>query len=83
LRPALEGLSCRSNKIENSARARPVQTAPTGKTKRGDTMAEKVQDYIETDDERSEGHTDTRASNFSCENKDPHLGCDMGIDVQG
>ena len=46
-------------------------------------MAEKVQDYIESDDERSEGHTDTRAGNFDCEDKDPHLGCDMGIDVQG
>jgi hypothetical protein len=46
-------------------------------------MADKVQDYIETEDERSEGHTDTRDANFECEDKDPNLGCDMGIDVQG
>ena len=43
-------------------------------------MAEHTQDYF-TDD--NEGHVDTRQQNFECENKDPHLGCDMGIDVQG
>ncbi|MGD8974982.1 MAG: hypothetical protein PVG44_00960 [Desulfobacterales bacterium] len=42
-----------------------------------------VQDYVETDEEREEGHVDTRSNNFECENKDPHLGCDLGIDVQG
>jgi hypothetical protein len=49
----------------------------------GDIMAEKVQDYREYDSEREEGHVDTRAANFECENKDEHLGCDPGIDVAG
>jgi hypothetical protein len=39
--------------------------------------------YIENDKEREEGHINTREQNFECENKDPHLGCDMGIDVAG
>jgi len=39
--------------------------------------------YIETDEEREEGHLDTREKNFECEDKDPHLGCDMGTDVAG
>ena len=44
-------------------------------------MAEnKEQNYI---DESSEGHEDTREANFECENKDPHLGCDPGVDVAG
>jgi hypothetical protein len=43
----------------------------------------KVQDYIETDNEREEGHADTRRNNFECETPDEHLGCDLGIDVQG
>lgn len=38
------------------------------------------QDYFKDD---NEGHTDTREKNFRCENPDPHLGCDMGIDVAG
>ena len=42
-----------------------------------------IQDYLETDQERDQGHVDTREHNFECENKDPHLGCDLGIDVQG
>ena len=42
-----------------------------------------IQDCFETDEERDEGHIDTRSSNFECEDKDPHLGCDLGIDVQG
>jgi hypothetical protein len=42
-----------------------------------------VQDYIETDNEREEGHADTRGNNFECERPDEHLGCDLGIDVQG
>lgn len=46
-------------------------------------MANKVQDYIENDKERDEGHVDTRWQNHSCENPDPRLGCDLGIDVQG
>ena len=44
-------------------------------------MAERTQDYF--DDENNEGHVDTREKNFECEDKDPNLGCDMGIDVQG
>jgi hypothetical protein len=44
-------------------------------------MAENnVQDYW---DDNDDGHVDTRNRNFTCENPDPHLGCDMGIDVQG
>ena len=44
-------------------------------------MAEdRTQDYWEND---NEGHVDTRNANFECDNKDPHLGCDLGIDVQG
>jgi len=39
--------------------------------------------YEETEEEREEGHVDTREKNFDCENKDPHLGCDPGIDVAG
>jgi len=39
--------------------------------------------YQETEEEREEGHVDTREKNFDCENKDPHLGCDPGIDVAG
>ena len=44
---------------------------------------EKVQNYIESDQEREEGHQDTRNKNFECDTPDEHLGCDMGIDVQG
>ena len=44
-------------------------------------MAE-YQDYFDND-ERVEGHVDTRHYNFECDQPDPHLGCDMGIDVQG
>ena len=39
--------------------------------------------YVETEDEKEEGHVNTREQNFECENKDPNLGCDMGIDVAG
>ncbi len=42
---------------------------------------EKTQDYF--DENNTEGHVDTRGKNFECEDKDEHLGCDMGIDVQG
>ena len=42
-----------------------------------------VNDYIETDEEREEGHVNPRERNFECENNNPHLGCDMGIDVPG
>ena len=43
----------------------------------------KKQDYIESEEEREEGHVDTRQNNFECENKDKNLGCDPGIDVAG
>ena len=44
-------------------------------------MAEsRTQDYF---DDSNEGHTDTRSRNFECDNKDPNLGCDPGIDVAG
>nr|WP_320017356.1 hypothetical protein [uncultured Desulfobacter sp.] len=47
-------------------------------------MAEnKVQDYVESDHERIEGHEDTRHFSFECENPDENLGCDPGIDVAG
>ncbi len=39
--------------------------------------------YVESDKERDKGHEDTRGQNFQCENPDPHLGCDLGIDVAG
>jgi hypothetical protein len=42
-----------------------------------------VHNYIESDDEKEEGHVNTREQNFECETKDPNLGCDMGIDVAG
>ena len=42
-----------------------------------------INNYIETDIEREEGHVDTRERNFKCENKDPHLGCNLGIDIAG
>ena len=44
-------------------------------------MAE-YQDYFDQDD-RDEGHLDTRQRNFEFDTPDLHLGCDMGIDVQG
>jgi hypothetical protein len=47
------------------------------------TKREKVQNYIESDDERERGHADTRKATQECEKPDPHLGCDPGIDVPG
>ncbi len=41
---------------------------------------DRTQDYW---DDNDEGHVDTRSHNFECETPDKHLGCDMGIDVQG
>jgi hypothetical protein len=43
----------------------------------------RIESYVESDKERSEGHVDTRNRNFECENPDTHLGCDLGIDVAG
>ena len=42
-----------------------------------------TQYYFESDNEKEEGHLNPREQNFECENKDPNLGCDMGIDVAG
>jgi hypothetical protein len=56
---------------------------PKNITNNGGDIMTKVQDYIETDNEREEGHADTRGNNFECETPDEHLGCDLGIDVQG
>ena len=39
--------------------------------------------YKETDKEREEGRVDTRERIFECENKDPNLGCNLGVDVAG
>ena len=42
--------------------------------------------YTRTDDyfnDDNEGHVDTRDQNHRCENPDPHLGCDPGIEVPG
>lgn len=41
---------------------------------------DRTQDYW---DDNDDGHVDTRNRNFECETPDEHLGCDMGIDVQG
>lgn len=46
-------------------------------------MADKIQDYFESDRERESGHVDTRSQNFECDHPDEHLGCDLGIDVAG
>jgi len=47
-------------------------------------MAENTfQNYMESEEERETGHLDTRAGNHECENKDEHLGCNLGIDVAG
>lgn len=43
----------------------------------------KVESYVENDEESNKGHVDTRHSNFECKNPDEHLGCDPGIDVAG
>ena len=43
----------------------------------------RIENYIESEKERNEGHVDTRNSNFECENPDKNLGCDPGIDVAG
>ena len=45
--------------------------------------SERVEQYIESDKEREKGHEDTRGKNFKCDDPDPNLGCDMGIDVAG
>ena len=39
----------------------------------------KEHNYIESDEEKHEGHVDTRQQNFKCDNPDRSLGCDLGI----
>jgi hypothetical protein len=52
--------------------------------RKGDKMTNnKVENYIESDSEKTQGHLDTRQKNFECENPDERLGCDLGIDVAG
>jgi hypothetical protein len=46
-------------------------------------MEDNVQDYFESDEEKDQGHVDTRNRNFECDKPDKNLGCDMGIDVAG
>jgi len=41
----------------------------------------RTEDYF--DEDNDDGHVNTREKNFECENPDEHLGCDLGIDVQG
>lgn len=53
------------------------------KTQQGGTIMNDTNNHIETEQEREESHVDTRKKNFERENKDPHLGCDLGIDVAG
>ena len=43
----------------------------------------RFEDYVESEEERNEGHVDTRSQNFECANPDKRLGCDMGIDLAG
>lgn len=43
----------------------------------------RVESYVESENERNEGHVDTRHKNFECDSPDEHLGCDLGIDVAG
>ena len=38
--------------------------------------------YIESDEERESGHTDTRQFNHECETFDS-IGCNSGVDVAG
>lgn len=46
------------------------------------TFSDKEHSYVESDEEREEGHTDTRHHNFECEPKSS-LGCDPEVDVAG
>ena len=43
----------------------------------------RIESYVESENERNEGHVDTRYRNFECENPDENIGCDPGIDVAG
>ncbi len=46
-------------------------------------MSNREDSYVETDEEREQGHEDTRHKNFECEKPDPNIGCDPGVDVAG
>ena len=46
-------------------------------------FTDKDHNYIESDEEREAGHQDTRGLIHKCDNPDPALGCNLGIDVQG
>ena len=46
-------------------------------------FSETEHNYIESDEERENGHEDTREFNHQCEDPDLSLGCNLGIDVQG
>ena len=43
-------------------------------------FTDREHNYIESDEEREQGHEDTRYKNFECNNR---LGCNLGIDVAG
>jgi len=45
-------------------------------------MENNEQSYVESEQEQEEGHVNTRCPDC-CEEHDPHLGCDLGIDVAG
>lgn len=45
-------------------------------------MENTEQNYIESEQEREDGHVNTRC-HTCCTDPDQHLGCDPGIDVAG
>ena len=58
--------------------------SPPGESIGGAIMENtRIDNYVESETERERGHVNTREWNFECENKDPHLGCDPGVDVPG
>jgi hypothetical protein len=60
--------------------ARLVLKQTTNKPGRTIMADNRTQDYWEDD---NEGHVDTRHFNHECENSDPNLGCNLGMDVAG
>jgi hypothetical protein len=60
-----------------------LSTKQQTKNQQGGIIMNDKNNYIETEKEREAGHEDTREKNFECEDKDPNLGCDPGIDVAG
>jgi hypothetical protein len=59
---------------------RTSNTDNTKNTRRNTMNDTNIQDYFGNDDE---GHVDTREQNHQCDDPDPNLGCDLGIDVAG